>query len=100
MTDWRISSWSRIALTRAAISRSVRSASAVRASSSRDRASSSISRALVIAIAAWLASAPTSPASSSANAARWRRVDLDARRAGRASPVIGAAIIEWNPVRS
>ena len=37
MTDWRISPWSRIALTRPAISRSVRSASAVRASWARER---------------------------------------------------------------
>ena len=70
MTAWRISSWSCVALTRPAISRNVRSASAVRASSPRERASSSMSRALVIAMAAWLASAPTSPPSVSVNAAR------------------------------
>ena len=70
MTAWRISSWSWVALTRPAISRSVRSASAVRASSSRERASWSIKRALVIAIAAWLARAPTRPASVWVNAAR------------------------------
>ncbi len=68
MTDWRISPWSRIALTRPAISRSVRSASAVWASWARDRPSSSISRAFVMAIAAWLASAPTRPASVGVNA--------------------------------
>jgi hypothetical protein len=52
----RISSWSRIAVIRAAISRSARSASAARVCSPRERASSSISRAFVMAIAAWLAS--------------------------------------------
>ncbi len=71
MTDCRISPWSRIALTRAAISRSVRSASAVSASSDWDRASWSMRRAFVIAMAAWLASAPTRPASVSLNASRF-----------------------------
>ena len=70
MTACRISSWSRVALTRAAISRSVRSASAVRARSLRDRSSSSMSLALVMAMAAWLASAPMSDASVSVKASR------------------------------
>ena len=70
MTDWRISSLSRIALTRAAISRRVRSASAVRPRASRDRASSSMSRALVIAMAACPARASMSDASISLNASR------------------------------
>ena len=52
-------------------------ASACRATSARDRSSSSIRRALVIAMAAWSASAPTRPASVSLNAARCLRVDLD-----------------------
>ncbi len=54
---WRTSSGSRMAETRAAISRSVRSESARRAISARDRCSSSMSRALAIAMAAWSASA-------------------------------------------
>ncbi len=67
-TAWRISSLSRIALTLAAISRSVRSASAVRARAARESASSVMRRALVMAMAAWPVSARMSVASASSNA--------------------------------
>jgi hypothetical protein len=52
-TCWSRSPGSRIAVIRAAISRSACSVSARRAISSRDRPSSSMSRAFWIAIAAW-----------------------------------------------
>ena len=60
----RIVSGSRIAVTRAAISRSVRSVSARRAVSSRERPSSRMSSALWIAIVARSASAASVDASS------------------------------------
>ena len=56
---------SRIDETRTAISRSVRSDSAVRSRAARDSASSVIRLALVIAMAAWLVRARISAASSS-----------------------------------
>ena len=99
MTAWRISSWSCVALTRPAISRSVRSASAVRASASRERASSSMSRALVMAMAAWLARAPTRLASVSPNASERLRVDLDdAERAAIAGDRRGDHRLEAGPL--
>ena len=65
---WSTSSGSRMADTRAAISRRVCSESARRAISVRERSSSSMSRAFAIATAAWSASADRRPASASPKA--------------------------------
>ena len=69
----------------AAISRTVRSASARREISSRDRPSSSISRAFWIATTAWSANASISAASSSSYASRRVASDLDHAE----QPVVG-----------
>ena len=92
----RIASGSRMEVTRAAISRSVRSVSARRAVSSRDRPSSLISSALWIAIVARSASAarvaawsgPNRPGSPANTASVPRTV---------ASPMSGANAIEQTP---
>ena len=98
-TACRISRSSRIALTRAAISRRVRSASAVRARSDRDAASSRMSRALVMAMAAWLARARTRSASVSSKASRSDGVDLDdAERAVVAGDRRGDHRVEAGPL--
>ena len=67
-TSWRISLGSRRTVIRAAISRRACSAWARRPSASRDWSSSSISRVVVIVIAAWSAIATRSAASGSPHA--------------------------------
>ena len=69
------------------------------ARSSRERSSSSMSRALVIAIAAWSAIASSSLASSSAHASL-RPVKTVKAPNGPASPTSGAAITEAMPAAS
>ena len=65
---WRTSAGSRMADTRAAISRNVRSASARRVVSAWERSSSSMRFEFAMATAAWSASAASRPASASSNA--------------------------------
>ena len=95
----RIVSGSRIDVTRAAISRSVRSVSARRAVSSRERPSSRISSALWIAIVARSASAASMDASSSP---KWPTSGAKTASvpSTTASPTSGANAIERMPASS
>ncbi len=95
----RIVSGSRIAVTRAAISRSVRSVSARRLVSSRDRASSAISSALWIAIVARSASAPSRATSASPNRPG-SAANTDSVPSTAASPTSGAKATDRMPAAS
>ena len=93
---WSRSPGSRIAVIRVAISRSARSASARRSMTARERASSSIRRALRIAIEAWVARAVRTSPSASSKAAGWRET-TDSVPSGAPSPVNGTAITDRIP---
>ena len=95
----RIASASRIEVTRAAISRSVRSVSARRVVSSRERPSSRISSALWMAIVARSASAASSSPSRSPKRPISPEKTASVPRTT-ASPTIGAKAIERMPMRS
>ena len=85
-----------MAVIRVAISRSACSASARRSMTARERASSSMSRALRIAIEACVASAVRISASASSKAARWRDT-TDRVPSGAPSPASGTATTERIP---
>ena len=90
-TRSRITSGSRRAAIRAVMSRSDRSVSARRATARRDFSSSSMSRALVIAMAAWSARPPRT-ASSMASKVFGVRLKTSIAPSGPASPMIGATM--------
>ena len=98
-TRSRTSSGSRRAAIRAVMSRSDRSVSARRARARLERSSSSMSRALVIAMAACSARPPRTAASSSSNACGSRLMTSMAP-SGPASPMIGAAMRSRTPASS